>query len=181
MIGKTVREALPELEGQSFHGLLQQVYSTGEIYQATEDKAELVVDGIRQTFYFNFSYKPLRDTEGKVYGILNMAIDVTDQIKTKRRLLESDKNFRTLIMQAPVGICLLTGDDNLVDIANNEYLGLVGRSKEELIGKPIWEALPEAKAQGFDLLLQQVKDSGEAHFGYEQPVELLRNGVAEVV
>ncbi len=181
VIGKTVREALPELEGQSFHGLLNQVYTTGEIYQASEDKGDLVVDGELQTFYFNFSYKPLRDTNGKVYGILNMAIDVTEQIKTKRKLEESDKNFRKLIMHAPVGICLITGDNNVVEIANDEYLQLVGRQQEELVGLPVWIALPEAKKQGFDVLLNSVKASGEAYFGYEQPVELLRNGITETV
>lgn len=181
VIGKTVREALPELEGQPFHGLLQQVYTTGEMYQAAEDQGELVVDGKRKTFFFNFSYKPLRNAEGQVYGILNMAIDVTDQVKTKRRLQESEKNFRNLIMQAPVGICLLTGDDYVVEIANEQYLLLVGRRPEELVNRPVWEALPEAKEQGFDLLMNSVKASGKAYIGSEQPVELLRNGITELV
>ena len=181
VIGLTVRQALPELEGQPFHTLLDQVYTTGEIYQASEDKCELVVNGQLQTFYFNFSYKPLRDAAGEVYGLLNMAIDVTEQVKTKRCLEESEKNFRNLIMQAPVGICLLTGDDNHFEIANEEYLELVGRKPEEIQYKPVWEVLPEAKEQGFDVLLNNVKETGQPYVGYEQPIELLRNGQPEVV
>lgn len=181
VIGLTVRQALPELEGQPFHQLLDQVYTTGQMYQATEDKGELVVDGQLQTFYFNFSYKPLRDAAGDVYGVLNMAIDVTEQVATKRRLEVSERNFRNLIMQAPVGICLLTGDDNQFEIANEEYLQLVGRQPEEILQKPVWEALPEAKEQGFDRLLNRVKETGQPYVGYEQPVELLRNGQPEVV
>ena len=67
VIGRTVREALPEIEDQPFHGQLDSVFTTGEMYQATEDKGELMVDGRLQTFYFNFSYKPLRDANSQVY------------------------------------------------------------------------------------------------------------------
>ncbi|WP_121353590.1 PAS domain S-box protein [Flavisolibacter nicotianae] len=181
VIGKTVREALPELEGQPFHGLLHDVFTTGQMYQATEDKGELMVEGQLQTFFFNFSYKPLRDTDGKVYGILNMAIDVTEQVKTKRKLEESEKNFRSLIMQAPVGICLLAGEDYVVDLANEQYLALVGRKREGFVSHPLWDVLPEAREQGFDALLNGVRTSGKPYFGYEQPVSLLRNGVEEQV
>lgn len=181
VIGKTVREALPELEDQPFHGLLQEVFTTGEIYQATEDKGELVVDGRRQTFFFNFSYKPLRDADGNVYGILNMAIDVTEQVKTKRRLEESEKNFRSLIMQAPVGICLLRGEDYRVELANDQYLFIVGRERDGFVDRLLWDVLPEAKEQGFDALLDGVRTTGKPYSGYEHPVNLLRNGVEEQV
>ncbi|CCH54451.1 PAS/PAC sensor signal transduction histidine kinase [Fibrisoma limi BUZ 3] len=181
VIEKTVREALPELEGQPFHGLLDQVYTSGNMYQATEDRADLVVDGLLQTFYFNFSYKPLRDTEGNVYGILNMAIDVTEQVKTKRRLEESEKNFRNLIMQAPIGICLLTGDDFRIELANDQYMELVGKSLDGYLYRPIWDLLPEAREQGFDDLLKQVKQTGTPYFGYEQEVILVRNNKPETL
>jgi len=181
VIGKTVRQALPELEGQPFHDLLDKVFRTGEIYVATEDKCELVVDDELRTFYFNFSYKPLRDANGTVYGILNMAIDVTDSILTRKRLEEAEYNFRQLILQAPVGICLLTGDDFVVSIANDEYVQLVGREREGFEGMPIWDLIPEAKEQGFDKLLSQVKETGNAYTGYETEIYLLRNGVMEQV
>jgi PAS domain S-box-containing protein len=181
VIGKTIREALPELEGQPFHQQLDNVFTTGVMYQGTEDPGHLIVDGQLQTFYFNFSYKPLHDVDGNIYGILNMAIDVTESVRVKRQLEESEKNFRSLILQAPVGITLLKGDDHIVELANDEYLELVGREREGFIGKPIWELIPEAKAQGFDVILKNVKDTGEPFFGNEVPVKLLRNGNAETV
>ncbi|MDB5252146.1 MAG: walK [Flaviaesturariibacter sp.] len=60
VIGMPLRTALPELEGQPFFGQLETVLRTGLAYSATEDRGDLEVDGILQTFYFNFSYKPLR-------------------------------------------------------------------------------------------------------------------------
>ncbi|RYF86383.1 MAG: PAS domain S-box protein [Chitinophagaceae bacterium] len=181
VIGKTIREALPELEDQPFHHQLDNVFTTGNMYQASEDPAHLIVNGKLRTFYFNFSYKPLRDTDGNIYGILNMAIDVSENVRVKRKLEESERNFRNLIMQAPVGICLLAGDDHVVEIANDEYLELVGRELEGFVGYPIWDLIPEAKSQGFDVILKGVKDTGDPFFGNEIPITLVRNGIPEAV
>ena len=81
-----LEDALPELEGQPFMQLLKDVYEKGETYSATEDRVDLVVDGKLQTFYYNFSYKPIRNLSGEIYAILNMAVDVTDLVKSKERL-----------------------------------------------------------------------------------------------
>ncbi len=96
VIGKTIREALPELEGQPFHELLEHVYDTGETYYASEDRCDLVVNGRLQTFYFNFTYKALRNSEGHIYGILNMAVDVTEQVLNRRKIELGHERFRAL-------------------------------------------------------------------------------------
>lgn len=99
VIGKTVREALPELEGQPFHELLDNVYTTGNTYWGKEDKGELVVDGNLRTYYFNFSYKALRNSQGQIYGILNMAVDVTELVETKQKIKESEANLQKRIQE----------------------------------------------------------------------------------
>lgn len=181
VIGKTVREALPELEGQPFHQQLHDVYVTGETYEGKEDRGDLVVDGKLQTFYFNFSYKALRDIDGKIYGILNMAMDVTEQVQAKKHLEESEQNFINLIMQAPVGICLIKGADLMVELANDNYLKLVDRKRENFVHRKLLEGLPEIADQGFDELLRNVMKTGEVYHGHEQPVVLVRNGQKEVI
>jgi PAS domain S-box-containing protein len=103
VIGKPLREALPELEGQPFFGQLDTVLRTGEPYSATEDRGDLEVNGELQTFYFNFTYKPLRRPDGTIYGILNMAIDVTAQVVAKQRLSESEDQLRGAVEAAEMG------------------------------------------------------------------------------
>ena len=93
VIGKSLQEALPELQDQPFFDLLKTVYRTGNTYKATEDRADLIVDGKLQTFYFNFSYKALRNASGEIFGILNMAVDVTEQVLSKRKLAESEEKL----------------------------------------------------------------------------------------
>jgi PAS domain S-box-containing protein len=80
VIGKPLIEAVPELEGQPFIPLLKEVLRTGHTYHSDQQKADLLIDGKLQPFWFNFTYKPLHDASGKVYGVLNMAVDITRQV-----------------------------------------------------------------------------------------------------
>ncbi|OIN59512.1 PAS domain-containing sensor histidine kinase [Arsenicibacter rosenii] len=103
VIGKKLAEALPELEGQPFHELLATVYETGVPYQAEEDRADLVVDGKLQSYYFNFTYKPLRNSQGDIYAILNMAVDVTNLVHNRRKVRQAEEQLRTAIEAAQLG------------------------------------------------------------------------------
>ena len=96
VLGKPVAEALPELQGQPFLQILDEVYTTGRPYQATADRCDLVVDGKLQTFYFNFTYKSLLNAEGQVYAVWSMAVDVTEQVLARQRLEESEERYRLL-------------------------------------------------------------------------------------
>lgn len=103
VIGKPLREGVPELEGQPFHKLLNQVFRTGVTYHSTEDRADLMIDGKLQTFYFNFTYKALRDSEGKIYGILNMAVDVSDMVKARMEINNAEERWRIALQSAELG------------------------------------------------------------------------------
>lgn len=98
-IGNTVKNALPELEGQPFHQLLDDVFTTGKTYWGKEDRADLVVDGKLQSFYFNFTYKALRNSEGEIYGILNMAVDVTEQVLAKQQVQENEAMLQQRVQE----------------------------------------------------------------------------------
>ncbi len=89
VIGKKLSEALPELEDQPFLTLLQSVYTTGEIFEATSSPAQLLIDGKLQTFYFDFAYTPIRDSKGVVYSVMNVARDITAQVLATQKLEET--------------------------------------------------------------------------------------------
>lgn len=88
VIGKELHKAIPELEGQHFIQLLEDVYYKGKTFQAEEDKVMLKVDGKLQTYYYNYTYKPIRNLKGEIYGIINMAVDVTSQVNSRKALTE---------------------------------------------------------------------------------------------
>ncbi|MDX5437286.1 MAG: PAS domain-containing protein, partial [Pontibacter sp.] len=80
VVGKTFRNALPELEDQPFPALLENVYASGQTYTGVKEKAELEIDGRLVPAFFNYTYKPLFNKEGEVYGIHHTAIDVTEEV-----------------------------------------------------------------------------------------------------
>ncbi|GAB3506738.1 hypothetical protein GCM10027341_40280 [Spirosoma knui] len=132
VVGKTHSEVLPELKNQPFGSLLDNVYSTGNTYEAKAAAANLEVDGSLRTYYFDFSYKALRNTAGSVYGILVTAIDVTEQVLAQQQVEASQMRFE-LIAKATHDI---VWDWNLEtnEIWWNEgYQTLLGYRKEDML------------------------------------------------
>ncbi|OLY94294.1 hypothetical protein SAMN05444008_105128 [Cnuella takakiae] len=99
-IGKTFLEILPEMKGQGFLELLQQVYHTGETFQGFETPAVFdEEDGTNRTVYFNFTYQPYREADGTISGVLVLASDVTGQVLAKKEIKESQDKLRLSIEQ----------------------------------------------------------------------------------
>ena len=145
-IGKTLQEALPELDNQPFPDLLKNVYATGLPYTGTKEKAELVVDGKLQSFYFNFTYKVLRDTEGKIYGIHHMAVDVTREVLAIQKLEEEEERTRLAVASADLGtyeVNLLTNELITSPRMAAIYGVEQGSSREEYIKTIHPEDLPQ--------------------------------------
>jgi PAS domain S-box-containing protein len=103
IVGKTFSEALPELKGQPFYALLDKVYITGIAYEAYGERADLLVNGQMQTFYFNFTFQPLKNNKGEVWGVLNTASDVTELVLTRMKLAESEERSRFALESAQLG------------------------------------------------------------------------------
>src|SRR5262245_46581585 len=83
VVGKTVREALPEIDGQGFLELLDGVYTTGESYAGTGTEVQL--EGRPAPVYLDFVYQAMRGSDGAIEGVLVHGIDVTEQKRAERR------------------------------------------------------------------------------------------------
>jgi len=94
--GKPLREAMPELNDQPFMKILQNVYTTGVRYANTM-QADIIRNGVLTPHYFDFSYTPLFDAEGKVYAILDISVDVTREMETRKRIEESEAFMRQAV------------------------------------------------------------------------------------
>lgn len=86
IIGRPVREAFPELEGQGFLERLDEVYRTGEPHVGSEAPVRLERDGARETLYVCFGYHPLKDDDGEVWGTLMHGVDVTERVRSREEL-----------------------------------------------------------------------------------------------
>ena len=181
VIGKRYTEILPELESQEIFGQLQNVFTQGTPFHARNQRVDLVAQGKTHTYYFNYSFTPLYDLEGQIYGVMNTAADVTELNLAKIKVEESGKNLRNIIVKAPVAMCIFTGPQFVVEIANERMIELWGTSFSNVMNKPIFEGLPEAKNQGFEQMLTGVFTTGEAASAQGAPVVLPRNNRPEMV
>jgi PAS domain S-box-containing protein len=88
LLGRTVREAFPELAGTGYWETMDRVYETGEPYSATERGVLIAnpADGALEERFFNIGYQPLRDAAGEVYAIASAAYDVTEQVRARQEV-----------------------------------------------------------------------------------------------
>jgi signal transduction histidine kinase/CheY-like chemotaxis protein len=94
-------------------------------------------------------------------------------------LLEKERSaIDSLFQQTPVPIAVLTGPDVVYSVANQAYREVVGN--RDVVGKPILEALPELRGQGFDTLAREVMRTGRAYIGHEALVKLDRRHTGQL-
>lgn len=89
--------------------------------------------------------------------------------------------LQDLFEQAPAAIAILRGPNYVIEMANPMICQLWGRTKDQVLGKPLFEALSEAKHQGFEELLAGVLATGIPFVGNELPATLLHAGQIQTV
>jgi PAS domain S-box-containing protein len=158
--------------------MIDKVLTYGETTWNEDERIPVSVNGHSDEVFSTFSYSPIYDDAGHRVGVLVSGMDTTEKIKSIKKLRESEKNFRNLIAQAPLGIAILKGRDFIVEIANDNFLELCDRTSS-IIGLPLKQALPEMTEQQYPELLTKVMLSGISYHGKEYPVMLVRNGNQE--
>ena len=86
LLGKPIREALPELAGQRFFDLLDGVFSSGQPFVGKEVPAMLdrTESGTLEQSFFNFVYQPMY-VDGCIDGVTVFGFEVTDQVMARRQ------------------------------------------------------------------------------------------------
>lgn len=169
VIGKKLEDALPELKGQPFLHILKNVFETGETYSATEDQVMLSIDGKLETFYYNFSYKPLRNKEGEVYAILNFAVNVTDLVLAKKQIEENEEKYRNLADSLPniVWTADKEGNINYYNKRWYDYTGFEGLDSRENAAKKILHPDDFQKAIDIWQTSRQTKSAYEIEYQFK--------------
>ncbi|WP_461056288.1 PAS domain-containing protein, partial [Spirosoma arcticum] len=154
--------------------------------------------GLPEAAYFSYSHSPIYDESDGIGGIFCVVTETTETLLAERQRQELDwagqENRRTrqqveinerllaaIIRQTPLGVAIFRGPEFIVELANPTICQLWGRTHQQVIDKPLFEALPEATGQGFEELLLGVYKTGIAYQGHELPVTLERHGQLETV
>jgi len=121
------------------------------------------------------------DAEGQPHRLSGVILDITAQKEAEAALQQSESNLRNLVLQAPVAMCIGSGPSFVVEEANDRMLEIMGKRAAEIIGRPVFEVLPEAGEQGLKEVIQQIFITGERFTANEMPVILPRNQRMEPV
>ena len=155
-VGRSVREAFPELEGQGFYELLDQVYTTGARFVAPAVPIRL--SGEREDRCIDLLYEPIRDAIGNVTGIFVGGYDVTDAQRTLTALRVSETRLRELnadlerkvsertqargrTWQVTPDLMGALNPQGYFETSNPAWMTLLGWSEEEVASMSIWELL----------------------------------------
>ena len=92
-VGKPLREALPELRETEVPAVFDRVYQTGEPLVLAEQLVALDREntGKVEDAWFSYTLEPLRDERDAVYGLMVVAIDITDQVHARRVLQDANR------------------------------------------------------------------------------------------
>jgi len=101
IIGKPVREALPELEGQQFFELLDQVFASGQAFVGTALPLGVIpaTGGQAVMRYIDFVYQPIVDEAGAVVGIFSQGSDVTERVLAEESLRRKQEELERMVEQ----------------------------------------------------------------------------------
>ena len=136
-------------------------------------------DGRAGVASFTFSLSPVRDEDGEIVAFLNVASETTGRVRAESEMHEAraaaeraEHQIREVFAQAPAFLAVVGGPKHVFEFVNDAYKQLVGH--RELLGKPVEDALPEVRGQGFIDILDRVLATGEPFIGRELPVDLVR-------
>ncbi|RZJ51513.1 MAG: PAS domain-containing sensor histidine kinase [Flavobacterium sp.] len=137
IIGKAVKEVLPELEEQGIFEILDNVYKTGESFSANEMPItfDRYSDGKLKDVYLNFIFQARRDANNNIDGIYIFGNDVTEQVLSRKKIEESEKMYKDLIHKLPVATYSCDAEGRII-LYNKAAAALWGREPE--LGKDLW-------------------------------------------
>jgi signal transduction histidine kinase len=179
-LGHANREIWPEVWALN-EPIFERVFA-GETVTLEDALYPLERAGAVESVYLTISYSPARDEAGEVAGVVVNMRETTQEVAVRRLAAERERLFRELEFErgrleyvfhtAPTFLAVLRGPEYVFELANDAYYQLVGH--RDLIGRPVFEALPEVREQGFGSILDSVIDTAEPFVGREVRVMLER-------
>jgi PAS domain S-box-containing protein len=158
-INKPLFEVLTEIE-KTITPIFEELMFTKKASRGMEYPFILERNGVKETGYFNFIFKPtVKNNE--VTEIMLVAFEVTDAVKAKFELEESERQFKNFVMQSPVAMGILRGENMEVEMANDTLLNVFWRKKsEEVLGKGLLDIFPNLAESKYPDVIRGIFKTG---------------------
>src|SRR6185369_2923346 len=133
---------------------------------------ERLEGGRAEDAWFTYALSALTDDAGTCLAVYNVAVEVTEKIHAREAVAGERSRLFEAFQRVPSFVSVVTGPDHVLEYANEAYYALIGRS--DIIGRPVWQAIPDARGQGYEALLDSVRDTGVPVTGRESSLRLVR-------
>lgn len=131
VIGKPVREVIPEVENQGFFEILDKVYNTGRPYIGNEVPIALDTgEKSLKNSFVDFVYQPMLNGNGEVDGIFVHVVDVTEKVEARKKVEENEDRLRKLIDTVPA-IIWITNKEGHNSYLNKNWYNYTGQNKQQ--------------------------------------------------
>jgi len=128
---KEVFRTVQETSWRSDDLPIDKVVGGGEIILSDDEVLLIARDGKASSVEHNAA--PIRDSQGKVKGVVIIFRDVTERHRAEQAQKESEQRFRTMADATPIMIWG-SGTDNRCNYFNKQWLDFTGRTIEEEMG-----------------------------------------------
>ncbi len=102
LVGKAYVEAFPEVATSSLPAVLDNVYRTGQPFFS--GKMLVPIDkrgnGTLEDCFFTFNLEALRNATGQVYGMMAVALEITDLVKARQATEKAQQEHEGLLVEA---------------------------------------------------------------------------------
>jgi signal transduction histidine kinase len=99
LLGRCWADVFPELRDTALPEILAEVYRTGQPYAAREMRVPLRRHGRSEDAFFRFNLVAQRDPAGKVGGIMVVANEVTDEVRSRHALEVAFRDRQRLLVE----------------------------------------------------------------------------------
>ena len=168
LLGSKVREGWEEVA--EFNDNVMRVGLSGGTLAYRDQELTLYRQGRPHQAWLDLDYSPIMGADGLPVGIMAIVVETTGKVRAEKWRKGEQERLRRMFEQAPGFIAMTRGPDHVFDLVNQAYLQLV--EHRDVVGKPVREALPDLRGQGFYELLDRVYASGEPYSGIAMPVHL---------
>jgi len=135
VINKPLFEVSPELEN-GLKTIYNQVFTKGEPFIANEVPVQLNRTGKPEQAYFNKVFQPLRDLDNEIYGIISIAMEVTEAVNARKQI---EKNVREIsdykYALDESSIVAITDQKGIIKYVNDNFCTISKYTRHELIGQ----------------------------------------------
>ncbi|WP_133557784.1 ATP-binding protein [Pedobacter duraquae] len=166
---------MPVMNGKELLRLIRndkELYNLPVIFLSARAGEEARIDGL-EAGADDYLVKPFSAAE--------LLTKVRAQINISKARGHAEEQLRNLLTEAPVAMSIYRGPKHVVELANDRMLNYWGRSKQDVLKRPILEVIPELEGKGFKEILDHIYQTGERFVSGEVPLTLHRFGKDESI